>query len=293
MIADWCARGIAAALFSLLIVSENPIAETLQEMSLEKNGVVEIYNGGKMIWIPENITAAQISVREALLGNPVRYDRFRADGWIFEWLVSDYYDDDGEDAVLFVSRGGDTADTQMIRITGKDKYGAPVAPEHKFQYMDVNFDNLPDLLICAGHHGNQGAISYYCFIQTKDGFVEAPSFIEIANPSVDVENKMILSQSRGGASTHYWSMYQWQDNECVLYRQLCEESVREEKDSGETRVWVWSINGEEAARDDELSEEEIVEFLYGENSEWRIADDRWRTIYNHGMIVDYSIYNEP
>ena len=58
-------------------------------------------------------------------------------------------------------------------------------------------------------------------------------------------------------------------------------------------TWVWNVNGVEIARSDEMTEEEIYEFIYGENSEWGIACDRWRTIYNEGLTVDYSIYSEP
>lgn len=35
--------------------------------------------------------------QEILSGNPIIYDRFRTDGWIFEWLISDYYEDFWED----------------------------------------------------------------------------------------------------------------------------------------------------------------------------------------------------
>ena len=46
-------------------------------------------------------------------------------------------------------------------------------------------------------------------------------------------------------------------------------------------------------RTDELSESEINDLIINENSEWRIADDRWRTIYNNGLNVDFSIYSDP
>ena len=41
------------------------------------------------------------------------------------------------------------------------------------------------------------------------------------------------------------------------------------------------------------TEEEIIVLLYGENSQWKLADDRWRTLYNNGMMADFSIYDEP
>lgn len=155
----------------------------------------------------------------------------------------------------------------------------------------MKFDDVPDLLVCTGHHGNQGLITYYCFLQTDIGFVEAPTFTEIPNPSVDTENKLILSQWRNWAASHSWAEYKYQNSAYVLDRELCEEAVGYDEDGND--IWVWTVNGEEIGRSDELSESEIADLIYNENSEWRIADDRWRTIFNNGLTADYSIYDEP
>ena len=76
-----------------------------------------------------------------------------------------------------------------------------------------------------------------------------------------------------------------------MYRELCEEAVGD--GSTDEYIWVWTINGEEVLRSDECSEEDIDDFLYNENSEWQLSNDRWRTIHNNGMTADYSIYAEP
>lgn len=83
--------------------------------------------------------------------------------------------------------------------------------------------------------------------------VEEPTFTEIPNPAVDVENKMILSQWRNWAASHSWAEYKFQDNAYVQYRELCEEAVGYDED----------------------------------------GNDRWRTIFNNGLTADGSIYNEP
>ncbi len=262
------------------------------EIPEEENGIMEIYDGGGKLDIPEAVMTAQVSLQDILKGNPVIYDRFRIDGWIFEWLISDYHEEGDwslEDAVLLVSHKNSTEDAQIIHVTAEGGYGVWVLAENKFEYVDVNFDNIPDLLICTGHHGNQGLLTYYCFLQTEDGFVESPTFTDISNPAIDSDNKLILSQWRNSAVSHSWAEYKCQNNEYVMYRELCEDLDH----SGGEEVWVWTVNGEEAARSDELSEEEIFDFLYGENSEWKIMDDRWRTLYNNGLTADYSIYSEP
>lgn len=260
------------------------------EIPEEENGIIEIYDGGGKLAITEEIMTAQVSTQDILKGNPVIYDRFRIDGWVFEWLISDYHEEGDwslEDAVLLVSRENSTEDAQIIHVTAEGGYGTWVPAKNKFEYVDVNFDNIPDLLICTGLHGNQGLETYYCFLQTEDGFVEAPSFTDISNPAIDTENQLILSQWRNWAASHSWAEYKCQDNEFVMYRELCEEP------ESHSDIWVWTVNGEEVARSDELSEEEIYDFLYGENSEWKIMDDRWRTLYNNGLTADYSIYDEP
>lgn len=264
------------------------------EIPEEENGVMELYDDGGRITIPEGVMTAQVSPQDILKGNPVIYDRFRIDGWVFEWLISDYYDDVNwflEDGVLVVSREGNTEDTQIIKVEAEGGYGRWISVENKFEYVDVNFDNIPDLLICTGQHGNQGLLTYYCFLQTENGFVEAPTFTYISNPAIDADNKLILSQWRNWAASHSWAEYKCKDNEYVMYRELCEEPDKDHR--GDEEVWVWTVNGEEIGRSDKLSAEEIDDLLYNENSEWQLSGDRWRTLYNDGLTTDYSIYDEP
>ena len=194
-----------------------------------------------------------------------------------------------------ISKEDDAKNTQVIRVQGEGGgWGPPANLKNKFEYIDVNFDNVPDLLVCTGHHGNQGAVIYYCFLQTDEGFVEAPTFTDILNPSVDTENKLILSQWRNSALSHSWEEYKFQNNAYSIDRDLCEYAeVPEDGKDASDYIWVWTVNGEVIGRSDELSESEIADLLYSENSEWRLADDRWRTIYNNGMMADYSIYNSP
>ena len=266
--------------------------EIFPEMAAEEDGIMEIYAGGDIISVSEDIMTAQVSVQEILTGNPIIYDRFQVDGWVFEWLISDYEDDDNyflEDGVLVVSREGDTEDAQVVHVKAEGGWATWVSAENKFEYADVNFDSVPDLLICTGHHGNQGALTYYCFLQTENGFVESPSFTDIPNPAIDGENKLILGQWRNSAASHSWAEFRYEDNVFARFRELCEEPAT---DSGED-VWIWKVNGEEIGRSDKLSASEIEDLLYNETSEWNLSGDRWRTLYNNGVMIDYSIYNEP
>lgn len=274
-------------------LSQSDSQDEIQEPTLGENGSMEIYSGREIISLSDDMIVGQVAIKDILQGKPVLYDRFITDGFVFEWIISDYEDDDNiflEDGVLIISKEDDSENTRVIHVQAEG-YGGPVSLENKFEYMDVNFDDVPDLLICTGHHGNQGLITYYCFLQTDTGFVEAPTFTEIPNPAVDAENKLILSQWRNWAASHSWAEYKYQDNAYVLNRELCEEAVGYDEDGND--IWVWTVNGEEIGRSDELSESEKADLVYNENSEWRILDDRWRTIFNNGLTADGSIYNEP
>ena len=268
------------------------------EPTLGDNGSMEIYAARETISLSDDMIVGQVALEDILEGKPILYDRVIIDGFVVEWILSDYEDEKStliEEGVLVISKENDAENTQVIRVQGRGGgWGPPAGLANKFEYMDVNFDDVPDLLICTGHHGNQGAFTYYCFLQTDTGFVEAPTFTDIVNPSVDTENQLILSQWRNWAASHSWAEYKYQDNSYVLYRELCEEAeIPEKGQEANEDIWVWTVNGEEIGRSDKLSESEIEDLLYNENSEWRISDDRWRTIYNNGLTADFSIYNEP
>ena len=268
------------------------------EPTLGDNGSMEIYAARETISLSDDMIVGQVALEDILEGKPILYDRVIIDGFVVEWILSDYEDEKStliEEGVLVISKENDAENTQVIRVQGRGGgWGPPAGLANKFEYMDVNFDDVPDLLICTGHHGNQGAITYYCFLQTDTGFVEAPTFTDIVNPSVDTENQLILSQWRNWAASHSWAEYKYQDNSYVLYRELCEEAeIPEKGQEANEDIWVWTVNGEEIGRSDKLSESEIEDLLYNENSEWRITGDRWRTIYNNGLTADFSIYNEP
>lgn len=276
-------------------ISDTASDDELQEPIPNEDGSMEIYSAREIISLSDDIIVGQVLLEDILEGNPILYDRVIIDGFVVEWILTDYEDEESiliEEGVLLISKENDTENTQVIRAQGRGGcWGPPAALANKFEYMDVNFDNVPDLLVCTGHHGNQGLITYYCFLQTDTGFVESPTFTEIANPAVDTENKLILSQWRNWAASHSWAEYKYQDNVYVLDRELCEEAEGYDEDGND--IWVWTVNGEVIGKSDELSESEIEDLIYNENSEWRILDDRWRTIYNNGLNADYSIYNEP
>ena len=265
--------------------------EELLEIPMEENGILGISTQDGYV-ITEDIMVAPVLPGKILEGTPSHYYRYKVEDWVFEWLISDYVGEIFllEEAVLVISKEDGDYETQIIHAAAEGNAGEPrVEAKHTFKYMDVNFDEVPDLLICTGHHGIQGFVTYYCFLQTDNGFVETPTFTEICNPSIDRENELILSQWRNHAASHSWAKYEYKDGTYSLTEELREDIEIVE----DTDIWYWTVNDVEIGRSDKLTEEERYELLYGESSEWQIADDKWRTIYNNGLTVDYSIYNEP
>lgn len=287
-------RGISAAIVSAEHVNDvsmagsetmdAPVPETgsAQENPEEEYDTIEVYNGGDVISV-SRIMTAQISPQKFLEGNPVLYNCFRTDGWVFEWMITDLICENpsSEEAVLVLSREGSPEEAQVIRAEaeggegGGGYYATWVLTNKKFEYTDVNFDGIPDLLICSGHHGAQGLLTYYCFLQTEDGFVEAPTFTDIPNPGIDVERKTILGQWRNSATSHSWAEYEYQEGAFVMVRHLCEKKVWGTNDG----IWVYTINGEETARSDTHSWEEIGALFFDEDSEWNLSGDRWKEIF--------------
>lgn len=265
--------------------------EELLEIPMEENGILGISTQDGYV-ITEDIMVAPVLPEEILEGTPSHYYRYKVEDWVFEWLISEYVGEIFllEEAVLVISKEDGDYETQIIHAAAEGGAGEPrVEAKHTFKYMDVNFDEVPDLLICTGHHGIQGFVTYYCFLQTDNGFVETPTFTEICNPSIDRENELILSQWRNHAASHSWAKYEYKDGTYSLTEELREDIEIVE----DTDIWYWTVNDVEIGRSDKLTEEERYELLYGKSSEWQIADDKWRTIYNNGLTVDYSIYNEP
>lgn len=272
---------------------ETEVSTEISEVPEEENGRLELYAERKTISIPPGVLMASVSPEELLEGNVALYDRFRIDGWVFEWFMTCKYKDGDSyltDGVLVISREGNA---EAVQIVNGLYVSDQVPMENKFEYTDVNFDGVPDLLLCTGYHGNQGLVRYQCLLQTEKGFVEEESFEEIANPAVDAENKLILSQWRNNVVSHSWAEYAYQDGRFVLSRELMEDVADDTDFDSEEYIWVWTVNGEEIARSDELTDEEIEDLIYNANSDWGISCDRWRTLYNQGLTTDYSIYGGP
>ncbi len=237
--------------------------------------------------ITSDLMQAPVKLEDILLGKPVLYERYEVDGFVFEFLVSDYVNNSTyvEDAVLVVSSSDNSEDYQVIKVSADGAYGCRTS--ETFIYDDVNFDGKSDMLICTGYHGNLGFPSYYCFLRDGDKFVEEPSFTDICFPAIDKENKIIRGRQRSGAACHIYMEYKYIDGEYKCVATLVEELKYGAENGAD--IWVWTVNDEEVCRATEQRDTEPYKLFYAEESRWGIETDRWDE--EIGEKADYRVTN--
>jgi len=82
---------------------------------------------------------------------------------------------------------------------------------------DINFDGIPDLMICLGPTNSFGGFTYdgYVWNQTEHKFVRVEKFDEIMDPTFYPDKNQIVGTFR--IDNHCWtSLYEWKDGKLVL-----------------------------------------------------------------------------
>ena len=162
---------------------------------------------------------------------------------------------------------------------------------------DADFDGKNDILMWLGHFGNQGLVRYACYLSRGSEFVECSSFADIANPAIDAENRVVLSSWRNSAMSHSYAMFYFIDGAFVEMERLTEEAVLRENDE---MLWTWTdevfVDGEWQIReyfteDDYEHDVLYTEKIYGPGLHWDMEQDRWRALFNSGLMSDFSIYD--
>ena len=236
-------------------------------------------------------------INAKMTGNIKNYVRLVSDETIFELFHSDYIINDGEfdeylETKVVVSKN---SNGNYIYDTAVDVIGRIGNASGGLHTVDVNFDGNQDILVKNGHFGNQGLVTYSCFLYRDSNYEYCPSFSDIPNVSVDKDNKKLLSVWRNWAASHSWAMYSFVDGEFVMTDLMTEELDTEEKDDD---IWIYSveqlIGGEMQETDSystkDYSKEQIDELFYDENSHWGLLSDKWKTLNNLGSMIGFSIY---
>lgn len=158
----------------------------------------------------------------------------------------------------------------------------------RISFEDINFDGDKDIVLSAGHFGNQGLLREFAWIwNRKSGRYEyCSAYYEIENPQIDAENRLIRSSWRNWAASHSWAIYRYVDGEFVVQSVLTEELLQgdmipEELEAPEdAEVWRWE---EEVYKDGEVTEVKTYyaveiagkETVYPEELERYYAEDSY------------------
>ena len=226
----------------------------------------------------------------------------RTTGSTFDYAVYEMksFDESGSDRAIYwvvvVIKDGEVFEVLRQNL---DKYAVLPYPHVKRMVLevDVDFDGNNDVLIWLGRFGTQAAVRYACYLQRDRELEECPSFSYIPNPAVDAQGKVILSCWREWAASHSYAKFFFIDGEFVEKERLTEELKRTA--SGDD-LWTWTDkvfeDGEWRIREyftaNDYDKDTLYnEKIYGETAYWDITSDRWRTLFNNGLMADFSIYS--
>lgn len=175
-----------------------------------------------------NRMAECFTERQIAYGELVGNDIYSFDSWI---RVSD-------DSKSYELRPGEEA--------GGD-YAFGDAGSDRMLFEDINFDGEKDIVLSAGHFGNQGLRREFGWIWNRktDRYEYCPGYYEIENPEIDAEHQLVRSFWRNWAASHSWAIYRYVDEQFVVQSVLTEEAlsedmVPEELEAPENaEVWRW------------------------------------------------------
>lgn len=255
--------------------------------SSESNNLLEITLLGEEFW------------QNRLKGNIKEYIRATESGWVYELLCTDYDNNldtmsplevGYEAKLLILEKDGEAYHIlDLLDVPGRigNASGGLIL-------ADVDFDGEDDILVKRGHLGNQGFVTYTCFLKQKNKYILNDEFSRILNPSLDEKNKKILSAWRNWAASHSWAMYSFVDGVFVQTDQLTEEPCDDS-----TEDWVHNaiknigtefvVSNVYCTKD--YSKEEYQSLIYADGSYWGLGTDKWLTLNNQGSYYSAnSIY---
>ena len=244
-------------------------------------------------------------IEKNMNGNVREYVKVADGERVYELIVADHVQLDSEfstarfEAKVFVSERRNDAyyflDSYSIQGRLGNISGGLVI-------TDANFDGEKDILVSQGHFGAQGLVTFACYLGNNGTYELNESFSTIMNPSLDVQNHKVLSTWRNMAVSHSWAMYSYIDGEFVETERLTQEpettgEMREDGSGVEIEVWKHIVehfgNGNtesETYLTSDYSDDEWRAMFYRGESYWGLLSDKWRTLYNQGTLMDWSIY---
>ncbi len=163
---------------------------------------------------------------------------------------------------------------QEIQIAAKEDIG-----DREYYIEDVNFDVEKDLLLPEKFEAPGVTFRAYSWNSTKGIFEEIAGFQKINNPTIDAENKLILS-SRFAERVESYNKYEFSDGEFKLIATLVIEPKNEDFQLTETGPEIEGAKVLSIPADKELSLEpdrshKKLAPYYKKGSYWDLDAEKW------------------
>lgn len=139
------------------------------------------------------------------------------DGYTFE--TSFRKDENGQcDALILTSKKGEKTQEFVCEFNwpkDKDLLGESGTIEEE----DINFDGIPDVVVCLGDFGVGDSYFFYDALVWNNNdncFEQVEEYSGIANPVIDTEKKMIVSEYTNLEGSTYREEYAWKDGKLTM-----------------------------------------------------------------------------
>lgn len=147
------------------------------------------------------------------------------DGYTFE--TSFRKDENGQcDALILTSKKGEKTQEFVCEFNwpkDKDLLGESGTIEEE----DINFDGIPDVVVCLGDFGVGDSYFFYDALVWNNNdncFEQVEEYSGIANPVIDTEKKMIVSEYTNLEGSTYREEYAWKDGKLTMIDSSSESS---------------------------------------------------------------------
>lgn len=147
------------------------------------------------------------------------------DGYTFE--TSFRKDENGQcDALILTCKKGEKTQEFVCEFNwpkDKDLLGESGTIEEE----DINFDGIPDVVVCLGDFGVGDSYFFYDALVWNNNdncFEQVEEYSGIANPVIDTEKKMIVSEYTNLEGNTYREEYAWKDGKLTMIDSSSESS---------------------------------------------------------------------
>lgn len=144
-------------------------------------------------------------------------------------------------------------------------------------FIDLTFDGYLDLLIPYEYSARYVIFDAYIWAVEDKQFIEAPSFLDIWNPSIDSTNKQILSSGNFTANDMFFTIFSYQSNHFLRQNQFRWDISSDDSDMvNDMDSLMHCIESKFSAENQDIVNEFYVE-----------AGDFWRDDKNDAQLKPY------